>query len=135
MFMRPLWLTVINYRSISWILVAALLLTVLLPAHYHLHHLHSIDTAGYAHVVDLHLIADNSGHAHHHENTSIISATPDAIVKTDKSVFSFFTPLAAVLVLILARVLSRLDDYEPGDIILVRHDAYFSPLLRAPPLR
>jgi hypothetical protein len=133
--MRPLWLTIINYRSISWILVAALLAAVLLPAHYHLHHLHYPDTAGHTHVVDLHFITDNSGHAHHHENTSIISATPDAIVKTDKLVFSLFIPLAIVLVLILTcshRVWSR---YEPGEITLFRQYAYFSPPLRAPPLR
>lgn len=133
--MRALWQTIINYKSISWILVAALVMTVLLPAHYHLHHLHNVDTTGHVHVVDLHLLADNGGHAHHHEDTSIISATPDAIVKTDKSVFSLFIPLAVVLVVILTCSHRARLRYEPGDKDPIRHCAYFSPPLRAPPLR
>jgi hypothetical protein len=116
-------------------LVTALLITVLLPAHYHLHHLHSLDTASHAHVVDLHLIADNSGHAHHYENTSIISATPDAIVKTDKSVFSLFIPLAIVLVLILTCSHRVWLGHKSGAITRIRHNTYFSPPSRAPPLR
>jgi hypothetical protein len=83
----------------------------------------------------LHLMADNSGHAHHHEYTSIISATPDAIVKTDKSVFSAFMPLAIVLVLILTCSHRVWLGHEPRAITRNWHNTYFSPPLRAPPLR
>ena len=133
--MHPLWQTIIHYRPIAWALVAALLLTMLMPAHYHLHHLNDIDPAEHAHVVDLHLITDNGGHVHHDEDTSIIAATPDVIVKTDKSFFSVFFPLAVFLILLLTLADKVRLKQRDNRIRLFRPYHYYSPPLRAPPSR
>jgi hypothetical protein len=132
--MRSFGQTITSYKSISWILITAVLMTVILPAHYHLHHLDSLDAAGHAHSIDLHLLADDRGHSHHHDEASIISATPDAMVKKDKSVFSVFIPLVIFLVLLLTRGHRISSMHGPGDTPLVRLNDYFSPSLRAPPL-
>jgi hypothetical protein len=133
--MHPAWLTLTHYRPISWVLVMALLLGLLMPAHYHLHHLNDIDTAEHDHVLDLHLIADSNGHAHHDEDTSIIAPTPDVIVKTDKSLLASFVSLGLVLLL-----LSTLADtvrlwHKHHGVRLVRPYQYYFPPLRAPPAR
>jgi hypothetical protein len=131
--MHAAWLTTIHYRPVSWLLVVVLLMAMLMPAHYHLHHLSDIDPAEHAHVLDLHLIAESKGHAHHDEDTSIIAATPDVIVKTDSSMLASFVPLALFLLL-----LSTLADklrlrYGHCGVRLVRQHHYYSPPLRAPP--
>ena len=133
--MHPFWLKIIRYRPIAWALVTALLLTILVPAHYHLHHLHDAEPAAHTHVLDLHLIADNSGHAHHQQDTSIFSATPDVIVKADKSVFAQFIPLAIFLILLLTLAYHVRLLLDPADGRPVRHSRYYSPPLRAPPPR
>jgi hypothetical protein len=121
------------YRSISWALIASLYCVVLLPAHYHLHHLNSVASANHAHVIDLHVIADKQALTHHDEGTSIFAATPYGIVKNDGPVL-FLMPVLASLLLILAvgqcRVSYRSVREEPDPY---RHDAFFSPPLRAPP--
>ena len=112
-----------------------LLLAMLLPAHYHLHHLNDIDTAEHDHVLDLHFIADSDGHAHHDDDTSIIAATPDVIVKTDKSLLVSFVPLGLVLLLLLALVDKVSLKCCHHGVRLVRQYRYYSPPLRAPPSR
>ena len=112
-----------------------MLLAVVMPAHYHLHHIDGIDTADHDHVLDLHLITDGHGHAHHDDDISIIAATPDVIVKTDKSLLALFVPLGLVLLLLLTRAdKTRLrHGYDGAD--LIRHYRCCSPPLRAPPTR
>ena len=133
--MQPAWLKTIHYRPISWVLVMTLLLAVLMPAHYHLHHLNDIDTAEHDHFLDLHFIADRHGHAHHDDDTSIIAATPDVIVKTDKSLLASFVPLGLVLLLLMTLADKVGLRYWHQDVRLVRQYRYYSPPLRAPPSR
>ena len=132
--MHRAWLTMIHYRPISWLLVAALLLAIVMPAHYHLHHLNDIDTGEHDHVLDLHWIADSNGHAHHDDDTSIIAATPDVIVKTDKSHLASFVPLGLILLLLQTRVDRVGLRHSRHGVRLVRQYRYSSPPLRAPPL-
>jgi len=124
----------ITRKSTSWQLVAVLLFTTLLPAHYHLHHHDGAGLAAHTHSIDLHLIADDVGQSHHDEDTSIFAATPDVIAKKDKPELSFYIPLVILLVLVLANKNQnriRPEHSSPG---LIQHYLYFSPPLRAPPL-
>ena len=78
--MRALWKQLIHRKSISWQLIAVLLLVTLLPAHYHLHHHDSAESTAHAHSIDLHLISDDAGQSHHDEDTSIFDEyVPDQI--------------------------------------------------------
>lgn len=131
--MNSPWKTIIYCRSISWLLVTAILFTALLPAHYHLHHLYSTDSTNHGHAIDLHLITDNVDQSHHDEDTSIFAATPDVITKKDNSEITSFVLLAILLVLL--PVLNKRIRIRPGyfDLTLKQHYPYFSPPLRAPP--
>ncbi len=124
---------VIYCRSISWLLVAAVLLTTLLPVHYHLHHLYSADSSTHEHAIDLHLITDNVDQSHHDEDTSIFAATPDVIAKKAYSETTSLILLAILLVLL--PVLNNSIRIRPGyfDLTLKQHYPFFSPPLRAPP--
>jgi hypothetical protein len=127
-----------SYKSMSWLLVAAILLIVILPAHYHLHHLHgdnmhsaTVDVP--AHVFDFHLLIDSAGQSHHNEDAISIVASPDGIVKKSNPVFAPFIFLAIVLVLfpILNKQIKTRIDYKY--INLKQSYPHFRPLLRAPP--
>jgi hypothetical protein len=131
--MRASWKLLIQRKSISWQLIAVLLFVTLLPAHYHLHHHDSAETAAHAHSIDLHLISDDAGQSHHDEDTSIFAATPDVIAKKDKPGFSVYIPLAILLVLILVHNHQSRIRHDQSDQCLEPHYSYFSPPLRAPP--
>jgi hypothetical protein len=124
----------INRRSISWLLVVAVLGITLLPAHYHLHHLHSDDATAHTHTIDLHVIADKADQSHH-DDASIFSATPDVVVKKTNPEFSPYIILAILLVLLPTYTNLLRIKADHGDLGLKRLYPYFSPLLRAPPLR
>ena len=127
----------LSYKSISWLLIAAILLVAFLPAHYHLHHLYTDDAfssaARHAHVIDLHVLTEKTGQSHH-DDATIIAASPDGIVKKSNPEFSPFILL--VIVLLSLPVLSKLKNiqlnYRSTDLKLPY--PHFTPLLRAPPL-
>ena len=130
---------VIRYKSISWLLIAAILLVAFLPAHYHLHHLYNDDAfssaaTGHAHVIDLHVLTEKTGQSHHDDETTIIAASPDGTVKKSNPEFSPFILL--VIVLLSLPVLSKQKNiqlnYRSTDLKLPY--PHFTPLLRAPPL-
>ena len=124
-----------TYRSISWALIAALLSVLLFPAHYHLHHIDSIDTDAHAHAIDLHVITDKQALTHHDEGTSIFEAAPDGIVKKVSPVF--LPGLLAIFLLVILAIRqvqirrgSVKDNPDPDRLY-----PFFSPPLRAPPVR
>lgn len=128
---------VISYKPLSWLLIAAILLVTFLPAHYHLHHSYD-DTfgataTGHEHIIDLHVLTEKTGHSHHDEAT-IIAASPDGIFK--KSNPDFFPFILLIIVLQLLPVLCKQINiplnYRSTDIKQSYH--HFTPLLRAPPL-
>lgn len=123
-----------RYESISWMLIAAILLVTLVPVHYHLHHLFSADASKHAHVVDIHLLADATDSDHHDNDDHSFSATPDGVLKTKNSVLPPFFLIAVLLVFlpILANT-TRFQPYYP-DSGLKRNYRYLFSLLRAPPL-
>ncbi len=131
--------SVITYKSISWLLIATILLVVFLPAHYHLHHLYNDDVFSSAatrheHVIDLHILSEKTGHSHHDDEATIIAISPDGIVKKSSPDFSPFIMLAVVLLLLPAlnkRINMPLNYRSTAAKPSYPH---FTPLLRAPPL-
>ena len=129
-------------KSISWLVIAAILLVVFLPSHYHLHHLYNHDAAGsvteshtqaHAHTIDLHVLTEQAGQSHHDEATSI-AASPDGIVKkTSPDLFPF---ILLVMTFLLLAALSKTNNSRlnyTGAGIKQRYP-HFIPQLRAPPL-
>ena len=119
-------------RSINQLLITVILMTALMPAHYHLHHIDSADAAVHEHAFDLHFITTNADQSHHDEDTSIFAATPDVIIK--KASFDNYPYLLLTVILILLTVLHR-DFIRPlnNNTIFTRQHPYLSPPLRAPP--
>ena len=129
----------IRYKSISWLLIATILLVTLLPAHYHLHHLYNDETFSSAattheHVIDLHVLTEKTGQSHHHDDATVIAASPDGVVKKSNPDFSPFILLAIVLLLLpaLNKRLNMQLNYKSTN--LKPRYPHFTPLLRAPPL-
>ncbi len=128
-----------TYKSISWLLIATILLVVFLPAHYHLHHLYNDDAFSsaateHAHVIDLHVLTESAGQSHHDDESTIIAVSPDGIVKKSNPEFSPFIMLAIVL-LLLPALNKRINiplNYRSADP--KKPYPHFIPLLRAPPL-
>ena len=131
--------SLITYKSISWLLIASILLLAFLPAHYHLHHLYNDETLSsaatkHAHIIDLHVLTESAGQSHHDEEATIIALSPDGIVKKSNPDFPPFILLAIVLLLLPALnkrinipLNSRSTDFKQSY-------PHFTPLLRAPPL-
>ena len=124
---------IINSKPIGWLLVLAVLLITLLPAHYHLHHLYSTATATHAHVIDLHLTIDEVGDSHHDEAASIASS-PDGIVKKSTAAFPLFIALAIVLTILPILKTRTLIHPAHKNTALQQSYPHFTPPLRAPPL-
>ena len=129
----------LSYKSVSWLLIAAILLVAFLPAHYHLHHLYTDDAfssaARHAHVIDLHVLTEKTGQSHHDDDeTTIIAASPDGILKKSNPDFSPFILLVIVLLLlpVLYKQINIQLNYRSID--LKQSYPHFTPLLRAPPL-
>ncbi len=116
---------VISYKSISWLLIAAILLLAFLPAHYHLHHHYKDDAfssaARHAHVIDLHVLTEKMGQSHHHDDeATIIAASPDGIVKKSNPELSPFILLIIVLQLlpVLCKQINIQLNYRSTDLKL-----------------
>ena len=122
-----------NYKSINWILIAAILVATFLPAHYHLHHLSNTDATTHAHVIDLHLVTDTTEQSHHDGDTTSFKAVPDEGVKSS-SLFTPFILLALLLIVVPINVIRINVRPEFLNNHLKRTYPHFTPLLRAPPL-
>ena len=136
--MRASYTLTMTNKSISWLVIAAILLAVFLPSHYHLHHLYNHDAASsgteaHEHVIDLHVLTEQAGQSHHDEATSI-AASPDGIVKkTSPDLFPFILLVMAFLLLAaLSKTNNSLLNYTGAGI--KQRYPHFIPQLRAPPL-
>ena len=128
--------SLITKKSISWLLIATILLVAFLPAHYHLHHLHDDDfsSAGATHVIDLHVLTEPAGQSHHDEEAASIAASPDGMMK--KSNPDFFPFILLAMVLLLLPVFNKQINIQLNSrsTRLKQRYPHFAPLLRAPPL-
>jgi len=128
-----------NYKSVSWLLVAAILLVSVLPAHYHLHHLIGTTSAAHSHATDLHLSTDKLAQSHHNDGATIINAAPSGLLskwdgdinKPDITLLVFLVSFLALFSLFNIKRNSR-----PYQVIIFYKKIFyrFSPPLRAPPL-
>lgn len=124
----------VNFRSINRLLIVSVLFSTLMPAHYHVHHLHDVgaDAHDHDHAIDLHFIAADVDQSHHDEDTSIFATTPDVIVK--KLNIDVPTHLLLTILLILVTVIYRVSiRHKHENDGLYQKQAYFTPPLRAPP--
>jgi len=127
----------VTRKSISWLLVATIMLVAILPVHYHLHHLHdaalSSADAAHAHVIDLHVMAESAGRSHHDEAASI-DASPDCLmIKNNPDLFLFI--LLAIILMLLPVFNKKINiQLNSRSTKLKQRYLYFAPLLRAPPL-
>lgn len=139
--MNAVYKRVYKNKSLSWLLIATILLVTLQPAHYHLHHLYHDKTLAsmaaiheHSHAIDLHILTKNTGHAHHDGSTTIFAASPDGIMKKNNADFTPFILLMIVLLLMpVLKIQVKVQHYFKKTKPQYSHP-HFTPLLRAPPL-
>lgn len=124
----------VSRHTISWILVAALLMLTLVPFYYHLHHDDPAlsDAPGVPnHVTDIHILGDNDNG--HHEGSHILEPTPDVALKQSGVLLPVF---AALLILAVLLPLLAGPSVKPAAVSaqrLPRFHRHNTPPLRAPP--
>lgn len=120
-------------KNVCRLLLPAVLFLCIFPAHYHLHHLFSTDSATHDYVVDLHVVAHDTEHSNHND-THVFKALPDGVTKklNNNITPQLFLILALTLV-ISAYYRSVHTTLEPTTPL--RHiQRILSPPQRAPPL-
>lgn len=133
--MKSLRAGILRHQIINRLLIAALLVQVLLPMHFHLHHDADPGVQGHKHVVDSHVLIDSKATEHLADGeTHTLKSTPDAIAKhkTDTGViFALMVCLLVLLPLALLMVNRQWRDIRE----FVHHSFYYylAPPLRAPP--
>lgn len=132
--MKPSINNAMSSRTLSWMLVAALMLLTLVPYHVHLHHdAKSTDdpAAVHGHVTDLHILVVPNG-SDHHEASHTLEPTPDMTFKqTDMQLPVFAAVL--VLSLLLPSIGSVIRPPAVTARRLPRFNRHTTPPLRAPP--
>ena len=122
-------------RAISWLLVAALLVQMLFPLTFHLHHDISPVTAGHDHVIDSHLLFDSQVIEHLAvEDTQELKTAMEAFVKQSTDT-GFVLILFVCLLTLLATVLPIVNRLWQTARNSFSHFFYYdlAPPLRAPP--
>jgi pheromone shutdown protein TraB len=124
-----------RYRAISWVVVTALLIQMLFPLSFHLHHDVSPVTAGHDHVIDSHLLSDNQVTEHlADEDTQELKTTMEAIVKQGVDTGLVFILFVCLLTL-MSTVLPIVNHLWQTARNSFSHFFYYvlAPPLRAPP--
>lgn len=122
-------------RVISWLLVTALLVQILFPLSFHLHHDVSPVTAGHDHVIDSHLLFDSQVIEHLAvEDTHELKTAMETIVKQSTDT-DFVFLLFACLLTLLASILPIVNRLWQTARNSFSHFFYYdlAPPLRAPP--
>ena len=118
-------------KPIIWLLIMAVVVLSLLPAHMHLHHVDGAPSATHEHAIDIHLAGEKID-PDHHDDAMVLSATPDVLVKNLND-----NPLLAAIwfgfVLFLVVILFQQRLRPLVSISLQHFYPHFSPPLRAPP--
>lgn len=120
---------------IGWTLIVALLLALVVPVHYHLHHNElpqSDASAGHGHAADLHILV-GSDESHHPDGGHVLTSTPDITSKNIGVQLPVFFALLAVALLVPAgmQVVRPVRLAQPQRI--PRSNRHTTPPLRAPP--
>lgn len=133
------WFPMLSLRKIylrclpvSWLAIIAMIMLTLAPHHYHLHHGPASDSVSHGHTIDLHLLTDANGDAHHDEAV-VLETMPDGLTKTPGDNPLYFL-LSVFLLVSLPIVEARIK--HPLHQIATRTNQAFhhlTPPLRAPP--
>lgn len=130
--MRSRGITRNQFRQISWMLIVALFVLTILPAHFHLHHPEHDNGHAHEHVVDLHVFPAGADAAHH-QDAHILKASPDGVIKNLFAKFLPFLLLAVLLTCLAIPAARRLRRPEQAVLIPTCNRASHSPPLRGPP--
>lgn len=120
----------IKGKTIAFMAIAAILINMLLPVHYHFHHNDTHNTTHHSHSIDLHSAADDS---HHDEATNVFDATPQGMSKLSIKHFSplfLFTFILLLLPFVDKRVFIGFRHHY---LMLTQNHFAIAPPLRAPP--
>ena len=123
----------LKYRSAHWLLVAAILLISLIPAHYHLHHICGTEVTSQIQSIDLHLLSDADEQSHHGIDTTVITISPDTLVKDTDSSNVLLALLTVFLLLLVLLHLHSMLRFSLDKKNLNQLFYYLTPPLRAPP--
>ena len=123
----------IKYKTAYWVLVAAILLITLVPAHYHLHHSSNTELTNQLQTIDFHLTSGAVDHSHNDVDTTIIKSTPDTRVQDTNSAHILVALLTVFLILLVLANLRTSIKSHFGNIALKQILYYLAPPLRAPP--
>jgi len=129
----------LNYKSICWAILVAIIMLSLLPAHIHIHHeeaafsdTHVMSSHAEHHTSSIHAMTNIAGHDNHEEVTSI-PVTPDTLVKKVNANLSLVAILISVFVF-LSIVVLPLKPQSFRNLHCRSCYIGISPPLRAPPL-
>ena len=116
---------------INSLLIVAVIVMSLAPAHYHLHHMLGNDATEHSHVVDLHVT--NHDASHHDADTTVYEASPDGIAAKYQSVFIPLALLVTLLLAIAKPIIQIRLSLKRNRFCLTAAPRLLSPPLRAPP--
>ncbi len=128
-----IWRKIISgHKTVSWLLLVALLGLMTLPTHMHLHHNEQSSSISHDHAIDLHVIYEQIDQGHHDEAAVIDTITDFLIKHLNDSPLVAFILVLFVLTAIAVRLIIR---HRLVNHIHFRYFYYqFAPPLRAPPL-
>jgi len=128
-----------NRKSISWLLVIAVVLLSVLPSQMHLHHENAEQGHGHGHatehgkhVLDIHTISNLSDH-NEHDNVTVMSATPDSLVKKVSAAPVLVATLIGFFIFLIIAA-SYCKPIQRSRHYLRHFYLNFRPPLRAPPI-
>lgn len=120
----------LRYKSVAWVVIAAVLALTVIPVHLHFHHVD--EGAALHHEVDLHVEAGLSDHSHHDE-THILKASPDTLAKLFDHAAKIFAPLAFLVLLLPVAYVGHSVWRRAAPAQTRNSYHYLIPHLRAPP--
>lgn len=124
-----------RYLAVSWLVLAVLLIQIVFPLYFHLHHDLNAEAGEHVHIIDSHLLTDKQASEHlADEDTRILKTTPDVINKQNTDT-GFVIALMLCLLIVLAvkrPLVIRLRQLKQNNHC---HFFYYdlAPPLRAPP--
>ena len=125
-----------NFKLISWLLMAAVLLITFLPAHYHLNHSDKVDGASagtHVHIIDMYFLDESNVQSHHEGEVTTVAASPDGMLKKVNVVISLVLFLTFYLVVISGSIKCFRHSSLRRCINYCQPYSHFIPFLRAPP--
>jgi hypothetical protein len=129
-------------KSVSWIVLTAVVMLSLFPAHMHLHHdddglasshVSAMAPESHDHTSTIHAVSDTTGHSGH-DDVTVLPATSDTLIKkvnVNPIIFAILIGIFVFLTITSAsqRFRQQILSIPPRKIYIC-----LSPPLRAPPL-